>query len=210
MPTKTSAVVLAVATLGLAATAASAKQYGPLKQPKHEPCRAHYVKRVEKVKVHGHEIGKTFCVYHAPSALTPATTPSTPVPTTALETTTGVSSASGGGILFSEPSYIAVSTDVFSGSSEVRSLPVTVTIQNRTTEQTVGSFVEPSNLYSTCTVVDRLEGGDWIFTGQAVAPHEGCALGTVAMPEGDVPSLKASFGGNGQYAASTSEYGSFF
>jgi len=60
------------------ATTASAKQY-ILKHPKHEHCRAHYVRKVEKVKrrERGHtvKVRETVCVYVAPKAPAKVTTP---------------------------------------------------------------------------------------------------------------------------------------
>jgi hypothetical protein len=43
-----------------------------LHHPKHEHCRVHYWKRVEHVKVHGHRVKRTLCVYIAPKAKAPA------------------------------------------------------------------------------------------------------------------------------------------
>jgi hypothetical protein len=58
-------------TLALA-PAASGKQY-ILKHPKREHCRAHYVKRVEKIKTRRHhwvvKVRRVVCVYHAPKRL---------------------------------------------------------------------------------------------------------------------------------------------
>jgi hypothetical protein len=79
--------VLAVlATLLVPAVAqATTKQY-VLTHPKREHCRAHYVKKVERVKVREHgrtvKVRETVCVYVAPKK-TPvkATTPVTPAPT---------------------------------------------------------------------------------------------------------------------------------
>jgi hypothetical protein len=44
---------------------ATTKQY-VLPHPKREHCRAHYVKRVETYKLHGHKVKGTYCVYVAP------------------------------------------------------------------------------------------------------------------------------------------------
>jgi len=88
------ALVLAVlATLLVPAVAqATTKQY-VLKHPKHEHCKAHYVKKNEKIKKR--EYGRTvkvreiFCVYVAPKAPAKATTPvtTTPAPTTPTPST---------------------------------------------------------------------------------------------------------------------------
>jgi hypothetical protein len=65
------------------ATAKSAKQY-VLKHPKHERCRRHYVRKVEKVKrrEHGHtvKVRETVCVYVAPKPVGETTPKTTPAP----------------------------------------------------------------------------------------------------------------------------------
>jgi len=90
-----------VFTLAASAAAAPAEQY-VLKHPRHEHCKAHYVKKVEQVKVRVHHktvrVKETVCVYVAPKVnvitppprpkapplvaapLTPITPPSTPAP----------------------------------------------------------------------------------------------------------------------------------
>jgi hypothetical protein len=79
--------IVATVTLGVLAAGsapAQAKQY-VLGHPKHERCKAHYVKRVEKVKVSGRVVKETVCVYNAPqhaAASSPAQQP-TPLPPTA-------------------------------------------------------------------------------------------------------------------------------
>jgi hypothetical protein len=80
--------VIAVSVvLAAAATPAQAttKQY-VLKHPKHEHCRAHYIKRTETVKKREHDrtvkVRETLCIYVAPTASAPNTpgngTPATP------------------------------------------------------------------------------------------------------------------------------------
>ncbi len=73
-------------------TAIAAKQY-VLKHPKHEHCKAHYVKKVETVRVRKAErsvefgrivkIRETFCVYVAPKTAPAPPTPPAPVATPA-------------------------------------------------------------------------------------------------------------------------------
>jgi hypothetical protein len=94
---KRSALILAVlVSLALPATA-GAKQY-VLKHPRHENCRTHYVRKVEKVKRREHgrtvKVRETFCVYVAPKpvkTVAPATTTPTPVATTPAPTVTAPS-----------------------------------------------------------------------------------------------------------------------
>jgi len=54
----------------LGGTAIAAKQY-VLKHPKHEHCKAHYVKKNKIVKKHGHKVKQTVCQYVAPKSTTP-------------------------------------------------------------------------------------------------------------------------------------------
>jgi hypothetical protein len=73
--------------------AASAKQY-VLKHPKREHCKAHYIKKTETTKKHGHKIKQTVCIYVAPKSTTPTKTESpkeeikTPIATTTKLTAT--------------------------------------------------------------------------------------------------------------------------
>ena len=66
------------------AEATPSQRYGPLKHPKHERCRARYVKKVETIKKREHhktvKIKETFCVYVAPNAVAKAPTPNAPAP----------------------------------------------------------------------------------------------------------------------------------
>jgi hypothetical protein len=79
--------IVATVTLGVLAAgsaSAQAKQY-VLGHPKREHCNAHYIKRVEKVKVNGRAVKETVCVYHAQrqAAANPAAEQPTPPPPTA-------------------------------------------------------------------------------------------------------------------------------
>jgi hypothetical protein len=82
----------------LGGTAIAAKQY-VLKHPKHEHCKAHYVKKNKIVKKHGHKVKQTVCQYVAPKSTTPTTkteppspkpeeTPKAPIATTTTLTAT--------------------------------------------------------------------------------------------------------------------------
>ena len=85
--------VLLVLLTFAAPTSAStkpAKRY-VLKHPKHEHCKAHYVKKIETVKKREHsravKLRETVCVYvkPKPAATTPASTPTAPAPTVSLK-----------------------------------------------------------------------------------------------------------------------------
>jgi hypothetical protein len=82
-----SALFCALLALAASAWATAPKQY-LLKHPKHEHCKANYVKKTESVKKHVHgnteKVRETFCVYVAPKPATsvlPYSQTSTPVPT---------------------------------------------------------------------------------------------------------------------------------
>ncbi len=94
MTKRVAPIVALLAVLVFAApTSASTKQANRyvLKHPKHEHCRAHYVKKVETVKKREHrrtvKLRETMCVYvkPEPAAMTPAPTPTAPAPTVSLK-----------------------------------------------------------------------------------------------------------------------------
>jgi hypothetical protein len=80
MPTKSSASNSKLLILGVFAlmalffvgggTAFAAKQY-VLAHPKHEHCKAHYVKKTKTIKKHRHKIKQTLCQYVAPKSAEP-------------------------------------------------------------------------------------------------------------------------------------------
>jgi hypothetical protein len=73
-------VAAALTVLPAIASASSVKQY-VLDHPKREHCKARYVKKVERVTVHGRKVKDTVCVHVAPKAVmptAPTTTPSAP------------------------------------------------------------------------------------------------------------------------------------
>jgi hypothetical protein len=78
--------IITSVTLGMlvaGSASAQAKQY-VLGHPKREHCKAHFVRRVEKIKVNGREVKETVCVYNAPqqaAASSPAGQPTPPPPT---------------------------------------------------------------------------------------------------------------------------------
>ncbi len=88
MTTIRGALAVGAILLGLAApacaTAAPHHKY-PLKHPKAEHCKAHYVKKVEKVEAHRKgkvvRVRKTFCVWVAPQKAGTQPTPPAPQPT---------------------------------------------------------------------------------------------------------------------------------
>lgn len=199
---------------------ASVKQY-VLKHPKREHCKAHYVKKVERVKKREHgklvKVKETFCVYRKPTpapVLAPAPTPvpapaPTPVPAPApapilTPTFTNVTTLELGGIGTGEPRYNSVSVSVGTSGPGVIGVPVTVTLVNQTTLVPLGSFTEAS-YEGTCTIVNELAGGNWVLKGEAVAGHPACPIGTVTAPAEQSVGIEATFAGNAQYAPSASK-----
>ncbi len=91
-PTLAVAFGAALVTLSVcgAAQASTVKQY-VLRHPKHEHCKAHYVKKIETVKKREHgravKLRETVCVYVKPKAAAtmPASTPTAPAPTVSLK-----------------------------------------------------------------------------------------------------------------------------
>ena len=183
------------------ASASSAKQY-VLPHPNRERCRARYVKKVERVKVHEHhkavEVNQTFCVYTPPPQDT--RTPTTTFVSAGEVTTTHPMNPGEAEV------YFTVSGSIAARNMQIVGLPITYTITDATTGQTVGSFTGLSNAYASCTVVrsGALENLS-IFTGEAVAPYSGCALARVSMPAADTPVFTGSFAGNSAYAPSVSD-----
>ena len=226
MPTKTSAIVLAVAIALLAPSMAlGAKQYA-LKHPKHEHCRTHYVRKVEQVKVHGRKVKETVCVYHAPqpavslppeppappaptplpAPTVPTSTPPTPTPAPTLTTTFTIVTLSPdlGGFGTGQPRYNTVSVSVGTLTGGVIGVPVTVTLVNQATRAVLGSFAATS-YGGTCAIVNELAGGNWVLKGEAVAGDAGCPISPVSAPAEQGVGIDGSFAGNAQDASSTSE-----
>jgi len=199
---------LAALTLPAVASASTGKQY-VLPHPGRERCKAHYVKKVERVKVHKHhktvEVKQTFCAYTPPPQ-------DTMTPTTTFVSASEATRSAG-----LEPAeqhvYFRVSGSILAGNMQVVGLPITYTITDATTGQMVGSFTGLSNAYASCTVVLRANAQDTIktYTGEAVgpAPYRPCALAPTSMPTGDVAVFTGSFAGNSTYAPSVSKQESF-
>lgn len=87
LATLTAAVLVSLAAPVSVLATTSNKPY-QLKHPKHEHCRAHYVKRLEAHRVHGKRVKQTWCVYVAPKIETSGTAPAVAPPATAPAATT--------------------------------------------------------------------------------------------------------------------------
>ena len=211
--------VLAALALSAVASASTVKQY-VLKHPRREHCRTHYVKKVELVKKREHgklvKVKETFCVYRAakptpapvlaPAPPTPASTP-VPAPTpapTLTPTFTILTTLELGGLGTGEPRYNTVSVSVGTLGPGVIGVPVTVTLINQTTLVPLGSFTQASD-EGTCSLVNELQGGNWVVRGEAVAGHPACPIGTVTAPAEQSVGIEAAFAGNAQFAPSASK-----
>jgi hypothetical protein len=195
--------ILAIAALAIPVGAsASVRQY-VLKHPKREHCKAHYVKRVERVKVREHgklvKVKETFCVSQAPK---PAPVP---MPTPALmPTITSISAFTS----VSPPFHFTVSgTVVVVGGTDLIGVPITYAITNQSTGQTLGSFVQPSDAPQPCTIVPTMQGNTQTFTGESVPPYAGCPFAPVSMPTGQIAVLVGSYAGSSIYAPSVGQSG---
>jgi hypothetical protein len=109
-----------------------------------------------------------------------------------------------GGIGTGEPRYNTVSVNVGTSGPGVIGVPVTVTLVNQTTLVPLGSFTEASD-EGTCSLVNELQGGNWVVRGEAVAGHTACPIGTVTAPAEQSIGIEGSFAGNAQYAPSASQ-----
>jgi hypothetical protein len=163
-------------------------------------CRTDYVRQVRHVKKHKHgktvRVRQVWCVYKAPNTPpAPALTP----------TSTGVNANFESNLTMT---WLDVSGSIYYGSgTQLVGQPITYTITDGTTGQTIGTFSGTSNAYATCTVVATLnypQDTTETFTGQAVAPYSGCALGSVSLPAADTPLFSGAFGGTSTYAPSVS------
>lgn len=187
----------------LAPAGAQAANRYLLKHPKHEHCKAHYVRHVKRV--HGKR--RVYCVHVAPTKAAPIAPP-TPAPApvsarvfkpTFLVVSTSPTPAS-------EPRYFAVAAMLYA-IGELTGQPINYTIRDTKNGQTVATFAGLSGLsngHAACTVVYKVEGGVQTWTGQAVAPDPGCALGTVTLSASDRAVLLGSFAGGAGYAGSAS------
>jgi hypothetical protein len=103
--------------------------------------------------------------------------------------------------------YALVSGSVYAGGSEVRDLPITFTVADGTTQQTLGSFSGTSNGLSSCTVrlslnypTDTIQ----TWTGAAVGAYAACPLAPISLSTADVPLISASFAGSSTLGPSAS------
>lgn len=173
-------VVLAVVLLGSfagIASAATPKSY-PLKHPNREHCKAHYVKKVERIK--GSK--ETLCVYVAPK----------------LATFVLLIDTQGDG-------HFSVSGSVkVVGGHDLIGVPITYTITNEGTGKPLGSFTEPSDPVQPCALVLTEHEGTQTFAGEAAPPELACPI-SVSLPTGQLAVLSGSFAGNSTYGPSVSE-----
>lgn len=192
-----------------AASASTVRKY-VLKHPKREHCKAHYVKKVERVKVREHgklvKVKETFCVYQVPK---PAPTPG-PAPTPApMPTTTGLIVTHNVFAFATPPNYFTVEAQIVAGpllTAKLPGEPVAVTITDTRTGQAVGSFGVISNAPG-CAVVETYNQAftERIYTGEPVGPNPACALPRVGVPAVDLAQITGSYSGRPGYAPSESK-----
>jgi hypothetical protein len=111
--------------------------------------------------------------------------------------------------------YAIVSASVNSGSASMAGLPITFTILDGTTKQTLGTFsgtsAEQGSATSpnSCTLVESINQANTIQTwsGVAIAPYPACSFGSVAFPAADRSLITANFAGNSILAPSPPEPG---
>jgi hypothetical protein len=218
-------VVALLAMLALPTTA-TASQY-VLKHPKHEHCRARYVKKIEKIKVHGHRVAKTVCVYHAPqqSAASPppeqptptpppAWTPPVPAPApvkqleppyaTEVESHFGSTSAYGDLILSFVASVLALE-EPHAGSGTMKTQLTTAPVQYKITDTTTGVVEADSSIPSSygiagCAIVESFEYPNTTYSGNGAV---GCGFSNFTLPDSDNIEVVPSFTGAPGYLPST-------
>ena|SRR5271155_4804110 len=177
-------VVLAALVLPAAASASTGKQY-VLPHPRRERCKAHYVKKVERIK--GRK--ETVCVYVAPK---PATF--------VLVNDEGVGLATGQDV---RPHVRVSGSATVVGGHDLIGVPITYTITNQSSGQALGSFTEPSDPVQPCALFLRTEGNTQMLVGEAEPPELACPI-AVSLPTGQLAELTGSFAGNSSYAPSVS------
>lgn len=179
------ALIFALAALAFpaAASASTSKQY-VLPHPKREYCKAHYVKKVKRVK--GRQ--ETVCTY----VRTPTSSNVDISPRSA-----GLRGVSGS-VWVGEAPY---------AGKQLLSLLVTYTISNAATGRAVETFTGVSNSYATCAIHVNVTETLIIFSGEAIWPYPGCPLAVpISIPaaEPGILNVTASFAGNSTYAPSVS------
>lgn len=205
------AVAMTFATVGSAAIAST----GPARyQPRNGArCRPGYTRQIKRVIEHQHGkrivVKQVWCVRKPAPVPPPVPTPTAPAPTPPSPMPTSTFANANFESTFAAPPYQSwfdVSGSIFYGSgTELKGQPITFTITDATTGQTVATFPGTSNGYATCTIAYTANNQTQTFSGQAVAPYQACALpGTVAVPASDVAVLSASFAGNSTFAPSSS------
>jgi hypothetical protein len=156
---------------------ASAQQY-VLKHPKHEHCRAHYVRKVDRQE--------TLCVEL--------------IPTFTLVTAERVVGGVGEKLVSGEVGLVSGNGRALVG------VPITYAVVDESTGARLASFTAVSNPVHPCTLVLGIPNElETTFAGESVAPYAGCGFAAVSVPTGQLAVLTGSFAGNATYAPSTGE-----
>ncbi len=190
-------------TIGLVALVAStahaaAPELYVLKHPKHEHCKTQYLEKSRTVKLHGHRVKQTVCVFVPPIPIPTPPGPCTPSP---LET--NIFLRADAHALGDAYRFDVEGTAYVPCGEALIGVPITYTLKNENTGQPLGSFTEPSDPVQPCTIVYRAEAKAQTFTGESVASLPACPLVSVSMPPGQIAELTASFAGDSAHAASS-------
>lgn len=150
------------------------------------------------------------------------TTPTTPAPPAPSLTTTYLSVLTTDGLISADNiTYNEITATLTYSSAREPVLylvgqPITYTMVDLVTNQTLATFSGTSDTPTTgCAVAYQLNTTGTVetetITGESITPYQGatplpaCEVGTVTFPFNDPVAITASFAGNTEYAASTSQ-----
>ena len=198
-----------VIAMAVPAVAQAAPKSYLLAHPKREHCRAHYVKKLERVKKREHGkttyVKETFCVYRAP---TPASTPeeaAAPAPATPSKIATVTIGFVANTYGKPGPYHLQVSGVVSAiGGHDLIGEPILYKLENSSTGQVLTTFTEPSNPTFPCAIVPQFEEPTQTFTGEAFGQEPACFAGRFQAPTGQYVRVVASYAGSETYEPSTS------
>jgi hypothetical protein len=132
-----------------------------------------------------------------PVAPTPVATPPALIGTQVFATATVGSGTS---------VYYVLSASLYSDATAaaIPGQPVTFSLIDGSTGQTVATFAGTSDATAGCSIVASLtgDGSSVTYTGQAASSYAACSLGSATVPVNDSPLIGVAFAGNSTYAAS--------
>jgi hypothetical protein len=102
--------------------------------------------------------------------------------------------------------YYVLSASLYSDATAaaIPGQPVTFSLIDGSTGQTVATFAGTSDATAGCTIVASLtgSGSSVTYTGAAVSTYAACSLGSATVPVNDSPLIGVAFAGNSTYSAS--------